>query len=152
MPDKIKDEDIQDALHMCFEFLKVCNGFLPHDFGENMTLDKYFLLVGFQFGAFSKAAQRFDISIEDATELFPVILETVNGLSEVEAAQTAEKITNLISSGYPPIDIGSDAMQVFSNAEDDAVRVQAAQKILLLIEKYNQSGQELADPDRDITT
>jgi len=41
---------------------------------------------------------------------------------------------------------------VFSNAEDDAVRVQAAQKILLLIEKYNQSGQELADPDRDIAT
>ncbi|MCJ8338644.1 MAG: hypothetical protein MJK10_09250 [Pseudomonadales bacterium] len=140
MPEKLKDKDIQDALHMCFDFLKICNGFLPQDFAENMSLDKFFLLVGFQFGAFSQAAQQFDISIEDATELFPVILETINGLSENEASQTAEKIANLISSGYPPIEIGRDAMAAFNGAEDDSIRAKAAQKIQLLIDNYSQSS------------
>lgn len=135
---QISDKQIHDALGFSHKFLEICNGFLPDDFDSTLTADKFYILVGFQFGALSSAANTVGLTPSATAQIFPTLLEAINGVSKEKAQAIMRKIPELIDQNYPPIEIGSNALDNFYSSESEAAKVKYAQELAQLITQFEQ--------------
>lgn len=133
---QITDKQVQDALRFSHEFLKICQGFLPDDFEKTLTADKFYILVGFQFGAFSASAHIVGLTPSVTVQIFPTLLEMLIGVSKEKAQAIMDKIPDLIDQNYPPIEIGSNALDNFYSSDSESVKIKYAQELAQLISRY----------------
>ncbi|MGB1428829.1 MAG: hypothetical protein ACPG62_11050 [Cycloclasticus sp.] len=135
---QITDKQIHDALGFSHKFLEICQGFLPDDFDKTLTADKFYILIGFQFGAFSASANIVGLTPSATAQIFPTLLETLNGVSKEKAQAIMSKIPDLIDQKYPPIEIGGNALDNFYSSESEAAKIKYAQELAQLISQYEQ--------------
>lgn len=135
-PPKAPDTKVRDVLDMSLQFVKFSLGALPDDFEQMLSADTFYILVGFQAGALIQAAYVVGISPEATGQLIPVLLEQANNMSAEKSKLVAKKIGALVESGYPPVDNGAEALDAFYSAENEQARVEAAQRLSVLIQNF----------------
>lgn len=133
------EKQVHDALSFSHKFLEVSQGFLPEDFVDTLTADKFYILVGFQFGAFCSAAHTVGLSPRATSQIFPTLLEKLNGVSTERAKQISSKLHDLINKNYPPIEIGGNALDSFYSSESEAAKLKYAKELALLISQFEES-------------
>jgi hypothetical protein len=134
---QITDKQIYDALEISRKFLEICQGFLPDDFDKTLNAEKFYILIGFQFGAFSAAANIVGLTPGVTAQIFPSLLESLNGVSKEKAKTIMRKVPDLIDQNYPPIEIGGNALDNFYTSESDVTRAKYAQELAQLISQYD---------------